>query len=87
MPNLAPTQEGMDLTSRFQTRPADKKPINILLGSQITTVLFRHTSAVDDPCSLLCIRGDCLPKPVSDGGVHFLRLFCGGDFARADCPV
>ena len=74
------------LTSRFQTRPANQKPINILLRRQIPTILLTHAPPINNPRLLRLLLPHLLPQPFPYRGMHFLRLFRGGDFSRSDSP-
>ena len=87
-PNPSPnSQEREPLTSRFQTRPPNQKPINIPLLRQILTILLAHRPTVDNPRSLRRLLRHAVRQPFPDLGVHFLRLFRGCDFARSDGPT
>ena len=39
----------MTLTSRFQTRTSNQKPINILLLRQLLAILITHTTSINNP--------------------------------------
>lgn len=78
--------DGKTLTSRFQTRPTDEESIDIFLLGQLLAILLAHAAAVDDPRALGRILGNRIGEPLSDRGVDFLRLLCGGDLACADGP-
>lgn len=74
------------LTSRFQTRASNQKPINIFLLRQLLTVLITHTSPINDPRLLCRLLRDRVSKPFSYRRMYFLRLFCGCNFSCADGP-
>ena len=72
--------------SRFQTRPANQKPINIPLLRQILTILLTHTAPIDNPRVLRCLATNLLAQPLTNRGVDFLRLGGRGDFSGAYGP-
>lgn len=80
-----PRQE-RQLTSRFQTRPSHKEPIDIFLLRQLLAILLAHATAVDDPRAPGRLLRNAIGEPCPDRGVDFLRLLRRGDFARADGP-
>jgi hypothetical protein len=58
----------------LQTRPANKKPINILHLGQFPTILLTNAPAVDNSCRLRHRGTDLLAQPLADRLVHLLCL-------------
>ncbi len=85
-PQQQEQHEMSELTNRFQTRPTNKKPVNILLRRQIPTILLANTSTINNPCVVRCFLRNRFGEPFADRGVDFLRLGGGCDFACAYCP-
>lgn len=70
----------------FQTSSTDKESIDILCLAQLATVLAIDGTAVNDTGGLGDLGGSAAGEPGADGGVDFLGLGDGGDFAGADSP-
>jgi hypothetical protein len=76
----------LELTSWFQAGTSHQESVHIWLLGQLPAVLLADATAVDDP-GVLCRRsGDFVSQPLADGGVDFLCLGGGRDFAGADGP-
>lgn len=70
----------------LQASTANQEPVDIRLCSQVTAVLVRNTSTVQDPRLLSSLSGDLLLQPVADSRVDLLCLLGGSDFAGTDGP-
>lgn len=74
------------LTSWLQAGAAHEESVHVGLLGQLLAVLLADAAAVDHPGVVRCFGRDLVSQPLADGGVDFLSLGGGRDFAGADGP-
>lgn len=74
------------LTGWLQAGASHEESVHVWLLGQILAVLLADATAVDHPGVVRRLRRDLVSQPLADGGVDFLSLGSGRDFAGADGP-
>lgn len=72
---------------RLQAGATDEEAINVGLLGKRATVSVRYTTAVQNAGILGGLARNLVLEPFADGGMDFLCLLRGCNFASADSPI